>query len=170
MNYEPGYYNCRAIPESFQLSPGEPRKDGSIGAPRIGIFLQLLDDNEQPFGEPVQTILYLSRDAAPYSVERLQKLGMTNDDITEPVGLGSVVARVQAKEDTWDDGTGNQKVSLKWEVSTLDRGMAFKNTLQGPEKSVFAASFKGLFGGAAKPATATKAPQASSGFTPKTFA
>jgi hypothetical protein len=82
------------------------------GSPRllIPVYVPELD-------KEVQTILYCSSGALPYSLEKLRAAGKTNDDLSDMTGMGSKKFDFEMRYENYDDpATGETRPVLKTNI------------------------------------------------------
>lgn len=102
--------------------------ESSGGFPQITLDLMFVEDgNGRKIGEKTKDWIILSDhpDAGKWAVEKLRALGMTNDDVTKPEGLGSTKATIVEEMSTYEGKS-------RWRVRFIN---AFKERGEKQEAS-----------------------------------
>lgn len=82
----------------------------SGGFPQISVPLRIVEGDRT--GEQIVYYATISSEkGAEYTAAALRALGMSNDDIFNPVGIGSVKAKCTEQEDTWE---GKTRFKVRW--------------------------------------------------------
>lgn len=88
----------------------------------------------------VSTFLYFSEKAAPYSIERLQALGWTGDDVGQPlVGIDRNEVDVSVSYETFEG-----KERMRVDILTGGGRVQLKHQMNDAERRQFGARFKSL--------------------------
>lgn len=122
-----GTYQGRAIAGSEQYGQTSNHND------QIVIDLDLYE-----IGEKVSTFLVFSDAAAPYSLQRLRKLGWTGDDLSNLVGIDTNEVPVEVKYEEY-----NGEMKMKVQIVTGGT-VTLQNQFDDKGRKAFAAKYKAL--------------------------
>lgn len=117
---------------------GHEATKSSGGHPQLNLHLTVMDG---PFaGETrVQYNVLSSEKSFEFAAKACRALGMSNDDIMEPVGLGTLMANATEEEDTWEGKT-------RWKVRYIN-AIAPRVNIEGSDADAFKEAFAAAMGG-----------------------
>jgi hypothetical protein len=110
-----------AVFKAKALKPGSDGAPHQYGRRENGNLELLVQLNITEIGLVRTTPLYFSKDAAPYSWERLRALGMKGDNIADLSGIDENEVDVEAKCESYEG-----KTQVKWQI--LTGGGTFKTS------------------------------------------
>lgn len=123
----------------------------SNGNPQIGVELTILDGEYQ--GASITWYGSFTDAATPYTLEALDNLGWTGDDLSNLTGIDRNEVSIVVDEEEYEG-----EVRDKVKYINKPGGLAMKNAMSEGQQKAFAASMKGAVlahrqasGGAAKP-------------------
>lgn len=143
MLYPKGYYRGRAIPSTYGM--GENDK----GEKEVGVAVEFTQGEHAggkltwKGGFGVEPVTSNGKSKNDITFETLIALGMTNDDLDAPVGLGSTEVEVVVDHYTFaDKQSGEQKTVAQIRWINAPSGPKFKNSLDVAAKKSFANTMK----------------------------
>ncbi len=125
-----GIFRGKAVLESVQYG------DTSNGHPQIAINMRMRVDDKGEM-QDATTFLIFSQESAPYSFERLRRLGWEGSDLTNLKGIDKNEVDVRVWQDTYDG-----KPQIKCEIGTGGTVTLSKPT----SKEAFAAKVAAITG------------------------
>lgn len=111
------------------------------GTEYIGVWFDILDDDEETTGERVRWSGYLTEKTEDRTWESLAHCGWDGSDFDNFTGITGRVVSITVEHDTGNDG--KRYASVAWVNNLTKRGPTVRNELDDAERASFAERMRG---------------------------